>query len=159
MNNIDSMKKKEFRIIIFLIITIIFLYKFYTRPINFYSLTYNGNIESIDVYIVTNGSDNMIELDLIKKEDISQFINILNKYEYSKIPKMYINGVYPATSNDLIDIRIIFSSNGVSHQLLSVDERNEVSISFGNGKYRDYKIKGNNGLYEELLEWFSSKFL
>lgn len=159
MNKEYIQNQKGLGIIILIIICIISLYKYYTRPVNIHNLIYNESVASIDVYIVTNGSDNRIEIDLINKEDINQLINILDQYEYSKIPKMYIDGVYPASINDLIDMRIIFSSNRVSHQQLSVDKRNEVSISFGNGKYRDYKIKGNNGLYEELLEWFGTNYL
>lgn len=158
MNYANRGKKKGMGILIFLIISIVSLYKFYIRPVNLDHLIHSGNIKSIDVYIVTNGSDDIYESELTREEDIDHFINILNKYKYSKIPKMYMDGVYPASTNDLVDIRIIFSDGKVSHQNISVDDKNEVSISFGNGKYRDYKVMRNDGLYEELLKWFSTNF-
>ncbi|TJX15446.1 hypothetical protein E9840_03365 [Tissierella creatinini] len=151
-------KLKRIGILILLIIFIISLYKFYTRPVGLHNLIYNGNIKSIDVYIVFNGSGNRDEIELINKPDINRFINILNKYKYSKIPKEYIGGVYPSSTNDLIDIRIVFNDSKVSHQQISVEKNDVMTVNFGNGKYRDYKAKGNDGLYEELLRWFSTNF-
>ncbi|TJX15441.1 hypothetical protein E9840_03330 [Tissierella creatinini] len=159
MNHGNRGKQNRFGVLIFLIICTVALYKYYTRPVNLHNLIYNGRVRSIDVCVVTNGSDDIYEIEFIKEEDINHFINILNKYKYSKIHKMYIDGVYPASSNDLIDTRIFFSEAKVPHYNISIDDKNEVSISFGNGKYRDYIVKGNNGLYEELLKWVSSNFL
>jgi len=156
MTEIRKMKIEEFGAFILLIICIILLYKLYTIPVGLYGVIDNKDIKSVELYVNFNDFEGLEEssIKVDKKQDIDEFISILNRYKYSKIPRLYIDGVYPASTNDLIGSTISYSGNIISHQLLSVDSSNEVSISYGNGKYRDYRVKGNEGkLFEELLYW------
>jgi len=88
-----KIKLMELTTYILIIICIFALYKLYTKPVSLNDVINNGSIKSIFIRIIVNDikdyevpDEQDIKLD--KDEDIDEFITILNKYKYSKIPRI-----------------------------------------------------------------------
>lgn len=157
-----KIKLMEISTFILFIICIVALYKIYTKPVSLYDVINNGSIKSIFVRIIVNDINDYEvpdeqDIKLGKNEDIDEFMSILNKYKYSKIPRFYNDRVFPVNNSDVtLDCIINYDDNKILHQQVQVYSDNEVTMYNKNGKYRDYVVKGNEDkLFEELLTWIN----
>jgi len=160
-----KIKLMELTTYILIIICIFALYKLYSRPVSLNNVINNDSIKSIFVRIIVNDikdyevSDEQ-DIKLDKDEDIDEFISILNKYKYSKIPKFYNDRVFPVNYSDVtIDCVINYDDNKILHQQVQIYSNNEVTMYNKKGKYRDYVVKGNEEkLFKELLMWIDERY-
>ncbi len=160
-----KIKLMELTTFILIIICIFAVYKLYTKPVSLNNVINNSSIKSIFIRMIVNDTkdyeipdEHDIKLD--KDEDIDEFINILNKYKYSKIPRFYNDRVFPVNYSDVtIDCVINYDDNKVLHQQVAIDSDNEVTFYNKKGKYRDYVVKGNEKqLFKELLIWIDLRY-
>lgn len=164
----ERVNKKVIKVISFmlLIICIVSLCFFLTRPVGLYDIINNRAIKSINVsaYVsgkVTYGLPNKSRFDLDNEQDINAIMSILNRYKYSKILKLNNPGVVPANpTNGVIDIYIFYinADNKLVDQYIFVDTENDVIIRNKNNINIDYKIEGNDKrLFQDLSSWLSEK--
>lgn len=160
-----KVKLMELSTYILIIICIVALYKFYTKPVSLNNVINNGSIKSIFIRMIVNDiKDYEVpdeqDIKLCKNEDIDKFMSILNKYKYSKIPRFYNDRVFPVNNSDVtLDCIINYDDNKILHQQAAIDSDNEVTFYNKKGKYRDYVVKGNEDkLFEELLTWIKETY-
>lgn len=92
---------------------------------------------------------------LSNKQQIDQIIDILNKYKYTKIFKLYLSNTVPAFPSDgtiHIFIRYSGEESPLKEQYIFVNSENDVVIRNQQRKDIEYKIvKSDQKIFDELL--------
>ena len=151
---------------IILIVIILSLYLIFIKPVGLYTIINNGSVRSVFINVIFNDlqydevnkahNDNIISIRL-EKEDFDEYMKILNKYEYSRIPIYYFDTLRPAKlGGRIIDCTINYNDENVLHQQVTVYSDNEVTFYNKKGVYRNYSVHDNN-LFEELSIWLNDK--
>lgn len=163
----DKANKRAIKLISFILfsVCIVSLYFYLTRPVSLYDIIGKGTIKEIDISSSITETINYslpseLHLRLDTKQDIDTFMDILNKYRYSKILKFYNSRVVPANpTKGIIDMHIFYSNNNNKLQYIYVDAENDVIIRNKNDVNIDYKIKGNDiKLFDDLSHWLSDNW-
>lgn len=158
-------KLKDFTTVIFIVV-VLSLYLICIKPVGLYDIINSGSIRSAFVQVIFNDLQehelnevpNYYNITL-EKEDFDEYIEILNKYKYSKIPIYYFDKIRPTKfSSKLIDCTINYDDEMVSRQQVTVYSDNEVRFYNKKGVYRNYSVHGN-GLFEELLTWLNERYI
>lgn len=158
-------KIKDYTTII-LIVFILSLYLIYMKPVGLYDIINSGSIRSAFINVIFNDlqEDEVNEVPnyysiTLEKEDFDDYMKILNKYEYSKIPIYYFDMFRPTKFSDrIIDCTINYNDENVLHQQVTVYSDNEVRFYNKKGVYRNYSVH-DNGLFEELLIWLNERYI
>lgn len=151
---------------IILIVIILSLYLIFIKPVGLYTIINSGSVRSVFIHVITNdlqedevhefANDNIISIRL-EKEDFDEYMKILNKYKYSRIPIYYFDAVRPAKlGGRIIDCTINYNDENVLHQQVTVYSDNEVTFYNKKGVYRNYSVHGND-LFEELSIYLNNK--
>lgn len=157
-------KLKDFTTVIFIVV-VLSLYLIYIKPVGLYDIINSGSIRSASAHVIFNDLQehelnevpNYYNITL-EKEDFDEYIEILNKYKYSKIPIYYFGKLRPTKfSSKIIDCTINYDDD-ILHQQVSVYYDNEVSFYNKKGVYRNYTVHGD-GLFEELLAWLNERYI
>lgn len=160
-------KIKDYTTII-LIFFILSLYLIYIKPVDLYEIINSGSIRSAFITVIFNDlQENEINKVpnyysiTLKKEDYDEYMKIINKYEYSKIPIYYFDKFKPTKFSDrIIDCTINYNGENVLHQQVTVYSDNEVRFYNKKGVYRNYSVNGNEkNLFNELLNWLNDKYI
>lgn len=145
------------------IICLVSLYFYLTRPLDLKNIMNKNNIKEINISTDTFKTDYKLpnELRLNNEKDINEVLNILGKYKYSRVMKVYNPRAVPANpTNGVIHIFMTYSNtdNKLVQQYFFVDSENDVAIRNKNRINIDYKISGNDEkLFENLSSWLSLK--
>lgn len=159
-------KIKDFSTLI-LIFFILSLYLFYTIPVNLYDIINSGSVRSVFVNVIYNDLEEDEVLKgpneysiTLKKEEFDEFMKILNKYEYSKAPKITSYLFIPAKySYKIIDCTINYDGN-ILHQQVTVYSDDEVIFYNKSGEYRNYLVReSDENLFEELFSWLDERYI
>ena len=155
-------------ITIILIFFILSLYLIYIKPVGLYEIINNGSIRSVFITVIINDlQENEINKVpnyysiTLEKEDYGEYMKILNKYEYSKIPIYYFDEFRPTKFSDrIIDCTVNYNDENVLHQQVTVYSDNEVRFYNNKGVYRNYSVYGNEKkIFDELLNWLNDKYI
>lgn len=128
---------------------------------------YSGSVRSVFVNVIYNDleEDEVLKIPnqysiTLKNEDFDEFMKILNKYEYSKTPKIVSYMFRPARySYRIIDCTINYEGN-ILHQQVTVYSDNEVTFYNKSVEYRNYLVKeSDENLFEELFSWLDSRYI
>jgi hypothetical protein len=166
---LEKENKKVIKVssLVFVVICVVSLYFYMTRPVDITDITSIGIIKKIDVNVSLTGTNNYglpsrLKLGFDNEQDINAIMNILNKYKYSKTLKFNNPRVVPANpTNGVIDIYLFYTTadNKKMNQYIFIDTENYVAIRNKSGINIHYKIVGSNkSLFEDLSSWLSENW-
>lgn len=159
-------KIKDYTTII-LIVCILSLYLIWIKPVGLYDVINSGSVRSVFISVIFNDlqEDEVNKVPnhyniTLEKEDFDEYMKILNKYEYSKIPIYYFDMLRPTKfGGRMIDCTINYNDENVLHKV-TIYSDNEVRFYNKNGVYRNYTVFGNKeNLFEELLIWLNERYI